>query len=324
MNIYRRNYRPIDYIIPAQEKQISQAHIIELQKMLSNELKSLAMYLQASFSIARNDYSVNYYGCSRDMQQQLICHAIHEMGHVEAIGRILFKLGHSPQLMTSKFDQPKTYKELFTIISQCEKNKIKDLLEVSGTIHDQEIKGTLINQLREENSHLQMISKVCEELERVGIIDALLSLPEGVGPVSYDIRILLDALETEIHSIVTLMYGSILSGMDMTVSLRLRSIAIEDMQHLNEIAQDIITLGGRPAITHEYLNITSMLNDTTRCIKHTIKIKQNKIKQYTLYSHLLKSNCAAKTLANITEKELESIAELRGFTNTLEKAEPIH
>jgi len=324
LDIYRTNYRPIDCISPTQEKQISGELITRLQKILGDELNRMAMYLQATYSIPKNAYSVDYFGYSKDMQHQLICHAIHEMRHAETIGRILCKIGHNPRLKTSRLTPPKTYKEMLTMIFESEQDGIKNLSEALDATNDQEIKVTLLNQIREENAHLQMRTQIYDQIEKTGLIDTVLPSPEGAGPVSYDINILLDAFELEIQSIITLIYGSILLGMDMAIPPRLRALSIEDMQHLNKIAQDIITLGGRPVVSPESLNNVPRLSNAVQVIDHAIEIKQQKIRQYDQFSQMIKSKGAAKTLSDMMGKEEENISDLKGFANSLQTAEPIH
>ena len=324
MDIYKTNYRPTDYTRSSQSQHVPAEFVGEMEDILGTELKSMALYMQAAYAIAKNTHSVNYFGNPKDMQQQLICQAVSEMRHTEIVGRTLSRSGSSPQLKTSDFESAKSYRELFDMLLQVERTGINSLSEMVGITNDKEVKLALLNQLKEEEEHLEMVQQMSQVLEKAGLINNLLPLPQGSGPAAYDIGILLDAFELEIQSIVTLIYGSIHLGMDMSVAPRMRALSIESMKHLNKIAQDIITLGGRPVVSPESLNKGPVLADAAQTIKHAIESRQRKVEQYNQFSQGLKSQGAAKTLSDISTKEKESIKNLEGIANSLAEAGPMH
>ena len=324
MDIYKTNYKPTDYVRSSQGQDVPAELAGEMKDVLGIELKSMALYMQAAYAIAKNTHSVNYLGHSKDMQCQLICQGISEMRHAEILGKTLARAGSSPQLKTGDFGSAKSYRELFDMLLQVERTGINSLSEIVGITNDKETKLALLNQLKEEESHLEMIKQMSQVVENAGLMDTLLPLPQGSGPVVYDINILLEAFELEIHSIVTLIYASIYLGADMSLAPRLRALSIESMKHLNKIAQDIITLGGRPVVTHESLNKGPVLDDATQVIKHGIESRKRKIEQYSQFAQTLKSQGAAKTLSDISTKEKESIKSLENIANSLATVGPIH
>jgi len=73
LDIYRTNFRPTDYIRSTENQHVSLEFAGKIKKIPGDELKSMALYLQAAYAIASNTYSLDYLGRPEDMQHQLIC-----------------------------------------------------------------------------------------------------------------------------------------------------------------------------------------------------------------------------------------------------------
>ncbi|WP_227763147.1 ferritin-like domain-containing protein [Zhaonella formicivorans] len=289
-----------------------------MQEEFISELTSMWLYLEFAFAVPKQVYEITYFGQKKDLHRQLLCHAIHEMRHAEMLARIMLKWGGKPKWQLSRLPQAESYRDFLNAAMSNEARNLESYQLRDTEVGDHELKVLLANLLREDNAHLQVDQAIQQVLTAQGVIDGPLPPPRGNGQFGEDIKKLEQAAWLEIKSISRLIYASLLLGMDQSIAPRARALAIEDMQHLNRIAQEITTTGGRLTIPGEVLELEES-DDFAKLLQDVIGLKNDKVRTYKESKPQFNVPGGGQLLGTLLAKEEENIVDLEAYLQSLKQ-----
>ncbi len=235
--------------------------IIELLNLdLQDEHGAIIQYLTHAYSMGEGEMSCEIEAMARD-----------EMRHLDWLAETIADLGGQPSLKRGTMNMAgKEVTEWMTNDVGLEQGAIDNYEEHIKAIDDPKIKRLLKRIQSDEKAHQGKFKHFVEKAEREGLKDVRGDRKDDVA------KTLNWGIEHEYTVILQYMFHSYMTG-NKEAKKQLEDQAINEMQHLGWLAEEVVDGGGNPRIEHAE---TDNSTDTADMLKADLKIEKEVAEAY--------------------------------------------
>jgi bacterioferritin len=208
--------------------------IIEILNLdLQDEHGAIIQYLNHAYALGESELSCEIEGIARD-----------EMRHLDWLAEAVVELGGRPSLKRGTVNMAgKTASAFMEDDVKLEEGAIKHYREHIEMIDDRVIKRLLKRILADEEAHHGKFERFVKKVEKEGLKDIRGDRKDSTaGTLNWGI-------EHEYTVILQYMFHSYMTG-NAEAKKQLEDQAINEMQHLGWLAEELTGSGGRPRIEH--------------------------------------------------------------------------
>ena len=273
--------------------------IIELlNKDLEGEHGAIIQYLTHAYAIGEGEMSCEIEALARE-----------EMRHLDWLAETIVELGGTPSIVRGKMIMDgKTVSDWMSNNVQLEKGAIDTYAEHINAIDDPKIKRLLKRIKSDEESHQGDFEHFIEKSKKEGAKDIRGNRRDNVT------KILDWGIEHEYTVILQYLLHSYISPNE-EVKEEMQDQAINEMQHLGWLAEEIVDGGGSPTIEHTEVDRSSKTADM---LKADIKIEKQVTAEYDRAAKEIEDPGLKKLLIRIRDHE---IYHTEVFTDLLKEEE---
>ena len=276
-----------------QEEQMNgkQAVIDMLNADLRDEHAAIVQYLQHAYAIGEGEEACEIEAIARA-----------EMRHFDWLAEAVVELGGKPDMERSAVDLSGSGPvEWMARDVLAEERAIAQYKEHIAAIADPKIKRLLRRILSDEEAHRDMFADLSDELaekgaEAPGPLEARSA--EGAEPRVLDI--LQQGVRHEYTVILQYLYHNFVTP-HCEIGRELEMQAINEMQHLGWLAEEVAELGGHPDIEHTAL---ALEGDTAQMLQADIEAERAVTMDYTHQLDQIEDEGLRKLLSRIREHEI--------------------
>ncbi len=235
--------------------------IIELLNLdLQDEHGAIIQYLTHAYSMGEGEVACEIEAIARD-----------EMRHLDWLAETIVELGGKPSLTRGTMDMTgKTVPDWMGNDVGLEKGAIDQYREHIARIDDPTIKRLLERIMADEMAHQAKFVHFVDKVKREGLTDIRGDRSDKVA------NTLNWGVEHEYTVILQYMFQSYLTR-NAEAKKQLEDQAINEMQHLGWLAEELVDSGGRPRIEHTEVKLSTKTADM---LKDDIAIEKEVIKVY--------------------------------------------
>ncbi|MFC1861297.1 ferritin-like domain-containing protein [Chloroflexota bacterium] len=273
--------------------------IIELlNRDIEGEHGAIIQYLTHAYSMGEGEMSCEIEALARE-----------EMRHLDWLAETVVELGGVPSVERGKMRmEGKTVSDWMSHNVMLEDDAIVQYREHINAIDDAKIKRLLRRILSDEESHRGDFEHFVSKAQKAGTRDARGNKQDDVT------KILNWGIEHEYTVILQYLLHSYMSPNE-EVQEQMQDQAINEMQHLGWLAEEMVDGGGSPRI--EYAAIDRS-NKTADMLRAGIKIEKQVTAEYNRAAKAVKDDGLKKLLERIRDHE---IYHTEVFTDLLEEEE---
>jgi len=273
--------------------------IIELlNKDLEGEHGAIIQYLTHAYAIGEGEMSCEIEALARE-----------EMRHLDWLAETIVELGGTPSIVRGNMIMDgKTVSDWMSNNVQLEKGAIDTYAEHINAIDDPKIKRLLKRIKSDEESHQGDFEHFVEKSKKEGAKDIRGNRRDNVT------KILDWGIEHEYTVILQYLLHSYISPSE-EVKEEMQDQAINEMQHLGWLAEEIVDGGGSPTIEHTEVDRSSKTADM---LKADIKIEKQVTAEYDRAAKEIEDPGLKKLLIRIRDHE---IYHTEVFTDLLKEEE---
>lgn len=258
-----------------------------LNEDIKGEHMAIVQYLRHAYALGEGEMACEIEAIARE-----------EMRHLDWLSEKIVELGGKPTLEREEMDLGGTTPaEWLRRDVKAEEDAITLYKEHIEAIDDPKIKRLLRRILSDEEAHHGEFSHMVEKSEREKIAPegALLSekRDETIDMLNWGIR-------HEYTVILQYLYHSYLTP-DEEVSLELQDQAINEMQHLGWLAEEMTETGGSPEIEETGVDRSE---ETADMLQADIAVEREVTKEYTRQIDEVKDPGLKRLLARIRDHEI--------------------
>jgi len=266
---------------------MSEKIIALLNEDIKGEHMAIVQYLRHAYALGEGEMACEIEAIARE-----------EMRHLDWLSEKVRELGGKPALEQAKMDLGGTTPgEWLQRDVKAEEDAITMYKEHIEAIYDPKIKRLLRRILSDEEAHHAAFSHMVEKAEREKIAPegALLSekRDKTTNMLNWGIR-------HEYTVILQYLYHSYLTP-DEEVSLELQDQAINEMQHLGWLAEEMTGTGGSPDIEETGVDRSE---ETADMLRADIAVEREVTKEYTRQIDQVEDPGLKRLLARIRDHEI--------------------
>ncbi|MFC1846112.1 ferritin-like domain-containing protein [Chloroflexota bacterium] len=272
--------------------------IEQLNKDLEGEHGAIIQYLTHAYAIGEGEMSCEIEALARE-----------EMRHLDWLAETIVELGGTPSLVRGKMIMDgKSVSDWMSNNVALEKGAIDTYAEHINAIDDPKIKRLLQRIKSDEESHHGDFEHFIEKSKKEGSTDLRGARQDKIT------KILDWGIEHEYTVILQYMLHSYMSPNE-EVKEEMQDQAINEMQHMGWLAEEMVGGGGKPTIEHTEVDKSSRTADM---LKADIKIEKQVTAEYDRAAKEIDDPGLKKLLIRIRDHE---IYHTEVFTDLLEEEE---
>jgi len=262
--------------------------IVELlNKNLQDEHGAIIQYLNHAYGMGEGEMSCEIEAMARD-----------EMRHLDWLAETIVELGGTPSLVRGKMLMGgKSVADWMKNNVQLEAGAEKQYKEHIGLTDDPKIKRLLQRILSDEEAHHGKFEHFVEKAQRAGAKDVRGNRQDKTT------RLLNWGVEHEYTVILQYLLHSYLTH-NKEAKKQLEDQAINEMQHLGWLAEEIVDAGSRPTIEHTEVDQSTVTSDM---LQADIKIEREVAEAYDQGAKEVKEADMKKLLLRIRDNEIYHI-----------------
>ncbi len=265
-----------------------EAVIAMLKADMRDEHAAVVQYLQHAYAIGEGEEACEIEAIARD-----------EMRHFDWLAEAVVELGGKPDMERGKVDlEGDGPVEWMEHDVQAEERAIAQYRQHIAAIDDPKIKRLLQRILADEEAHREIFVDLGAELRAEGAATATES--EGGGAPARVLDVLQQGVRHEYTVILQYLYHNFVFP-NCEVGRELEMRAINEMQHLGWLAEEIAGLGGHPDIEHTAL---ALEGDAEQMLQADIEAERAVTRDYTRQIAELDDAKLRKLLTRIRDHEI--------------------
>lgn len=266
------------------------AQVIEMLRAdMRDEHAAIIQYLQHAYAIGEGEEACEIEAIARD-----------EMRHFDWLAETIVELGGKPDMTRGFVDlEGNGPGEWMGRDVQAEERAIAQYKAHIAAIDDPKIKRLLRRILHDEEVHRGDFTKLADKLagaEAAGPLEAR----RGAGTVSRTLDILQAGVQHEYSVILQYLYHSFVMP-NCEVSRELEMQAINEMQHMGWLAEEVAGMGGHPLMEHTELTLEGT---AAEMLKADIAAEQAVTNDYTRQIGEIEDTDLRELLTRIRDHEV--------------------
>jgi len=269
---------------------------------IESEHGAIIQYLTHAYALGEGEVACEIEGIARE-----------EMRHLDWLAEVVLSLGGTPSVVRGSMRMGgKTVADWMRNNALLEEDAIGPYREQIAGVDDPKVKRLLARILSDEESHHGVFQHLAEKVAREGMADVRGTRDDRT------VRLLNWGIDHEYTVILQYLFHSYMAT-DAEVKTQLQDQAVNEMQHLGWLAEQLISISGAPRIEHSKVDQS---REMQQMLDADISIENEVARKYDEAAREMGDGRVVALLSRIRDQEIYHAEVFQDLLDELKKGRP--